>query len=141
MPSVRVKNTFVDVPLYTPESTKNSYQNDRIWTCPANLSKSLAFEETPEAAAMTGCSTETPPVRTDVIPPTPSPVHAWELQRRSMPIRVGSLSFDSAKPGYGERQVDTTHWPTLFENAVVAETLTPVSDVAVGGEVGRTLMT
>lgn len=139
-PSVRVKNTFVDVPLYTPESTKHSYQKDRMWTCPANLSKSLAFEETPEAVVVTGCATETPPfscttetppIRSDVIPPTPSPVHAWELQRRSMPIRIAPLSFDSAKPGHSERgsgQIDTTTWPTLFEHTVADSVVEPVTE-------------
>lgn len=124
--SFRVKNTFVEVPLCTPEPTKNSYQNDRTWTCPANLSKALAFEETPDtravatsAASKATSTIETPLVR-EVIPPTPSPVHAWELQRQSIPLRIAALSFEPAKPCQGERsaaQVDTAAWPTLFEHS------------------------
>lgn len=60
-------------------------------------------------ATQTPPVTETPPVRSELVPPTPSPVHAWEMQRQRMPIRIAALSFDAAK-------TDTSTWPTLFEH-------------------------
>merc|ERR1719223_1162649 len=113
----RVKNTFVDVPLYTPDNTKRSLHNNPLWTCPAHLSKSLAFEETPEPRSSTTCTTETPgdvnstpQVSSSLVPPTPSPEHAWEFQRQRMPIRMAPLSFDAA------RQSTPRDWPPLFEH-------------------------
>merc|ERR1719215_354199 len=141
----RVKNTFVDVPLCTPESLKSSMQPNSIWTCPANVSKSLAFEDTPKPKSEvaepfvekptcekpTGAKVLfqdtprleaiglTPTVGTALIPPTPSPSHVWDVQQRR-PIRINQLSFDSARMPGDPRcpQVDTSDWPTLFENSI-----------------------